>query len=391
MKRLNGAFGWSAAVILIVAIAAVLHYCKWVEIGRQVGYSETALRKPYLAAEEFLSRLGIETDVADGLALLDELPPTDTALLIAGSRRALSQRRLDSLMDWLRGGGHLIVVATAHWDDEANGSGDELLDRFDVKLYRAEEEGQDASVAATQRVVAELSEFGVPTPCDLGGSLATVSFRDEAQPSYASFPGDDYLDYTGQDEAGSAANDYGPQLLQIRVGDGRLTAITSTDLWRNRMIGCYDHAHVLRLLVQGSSRLHWLFNTEMPPLPLLLWQRYPEVLVLLVVCIAAWLWRVVPRRMPIAATPTQPRRRVLEHVTGVARFMWQQRRGDLLWTAARDAADPRIDDEVWLAQQAPRIGTAPDELYEFAARPPARRETRFVGALRALQQLRKNR
>jgi hypothetical protein len=47
--------------------------------------------------------------------------------------------------------------------------------------------------------------------------------------------------------------------------------------------------HVLRLLVQGSSQLHWLFNTEMPPLPLLLWQRFPEALVLFAIGVAAWL------------------------------------------------------------------------------------------------------
>lgn len=391
MKRFSGTLGWSAGVIVIVVIAAVLHFCKWVEIDRRSGYSEVALRKPYLAAEAFLDRLGIETEVADGLTLLDTLPPTDTTLLIAGSRRALSQRRLDGLEAWLREGGHLIVVASAYWDDETNSSGDELLDRYDVKLHRTQAAHDTRTVTALPRAVAELVETGAATSCDAGGSLATVSFRGDAQLSYASFPDYNYLAYTGDDEAGSAANDYGPQLLQIRVGDGRLTAITSTSLWRNRMIGCYDHAHVLRLLVQGSSRLHWLFNTEMPPLPLLLWQRYPDALLVLIVCIAAWLWRVVPRRVPVAAVLAQPRRRVLEHVTGIARFMWQQRRSDLLWAAAREAADVRIQDDGWLVQQAPCIGTSADELRELAARPPAAREARFIGALRALQQLRKKR
>jgi hypothetical protein len=391
VKPSSGALGWILGAILIVVIAAVLHFCKWIDIARAVGYSEAAQRKPYLAAEMFLSRLGTKTDVADGLSLLDDLPPTDATLLIAGSRRALSERRLDGLTRWLRRGGHLIVVASAYWDDETQSSSDELLDRYDVKLRRTERADTgsrgDSQLA---RVVVDLAQIGDATPCDAAGSLATLSFRDTPQPSYASFPGDDYLEYTGDDETGSAANDFGPQLMQIRVGDGRLTAITSTNLWRNRMIGCYDHAHVLRLLVQGSSQLHWLFNTEMPPLPFLLWQRFPEALVLLAICLAAWLWRVVPRRLPVAATAPEPRRSAREHVTGIARFMWQQRRGDILWAAAHDAADPRIKDAAWLAQQTPRLGASADALQELATRSPGRRETRFVSALRALQQLRKN-
>jgi hypothetical protein len=384
VKR-GSTLGWSAAVLLVVAVAAVLHFCKWVDIDRRVGYSEAAQRKPYLAAEMFLARLGIKTEVADGLTLLDALPPPHTTLLIAGSRQALGQRRLDGLVSWLQGGGHLIVVASSYWDDKTNSSGDELLDRYDVRLHKTPEAPRNPT--RRRRSVVELGQ----STCDASGSLATVSFRGDAQPSYAAFPGDDFLEYGGDDEAGSAANDFGPQLLQIRVGEGRLTAITSTNLWRNRMIGCYDHAHVLRLLVQGSERLYWLFNTEMPPLPLLLWERFPTALLLLAVCVGAWLWQVVPRRVPAAARSQQPRRRVREHVTGIARFMWQQRRGDLLWAAARDAADPRIRDEAWLAQQAPRIGTSPEALLELAKQPPPQREARFVGALRALQQLRKSR
>jgi hypothetical protein len=49
--------------------------------------------------------------------------------------------------------------------------------------------------------------------------------------------------------------------------------------------------------------------------------------------------------------------------------MWQQRRGDLLWTAARDAADPRIQDAAWLAQQATRLGAPADALQDVATRP----------------------
>jgi hypothetical protein len=113
MKRVTPALGWLVGVILIVAVAAVLHFCKWVEIAHDVGYSQTALRKPYLAAEKFLARLGVETEVADGLGLLDALPPKDATVLIAGSRRALSERRLDGLVEWLHSGGHLIVVASA--------------------------------------------------------------------------------------------------------------------------------------------------------------------------------------------------------------------------------------------------------------------------------------
>ena len=167
MKR-SGALGWSVGVILIVVIAAFLHFCKWVDIDRSAGYSEP-LSKPYLAAAMFLSRLGIKTDVTDGLSLLDALPPTDATLLIAGSRRALSERRLDGLVEWLRRGGHLIVVASAYWDDETESSTDELLDRYDIRLRRTEAaESGPSGASGLARVVVDLAQIGDATPCDAG-------------------------------------------------------------------------------------------------------------------------------------------------------------------------------------------------------------------------------
>ena len=105
---------------------------------------------------------------------------------------------------------------------------------------------------------------------------------------------------------------------------------TTLNLWRNRIIGCFDHAHLLRWLVEDRPVLWWLYNTEMPPLYRLIWQRWPMVVMLGIVLVALWVWRSGYRITEKSAEQDPLRRELMEHVDGVARFLWQQGEADSL-------------------------------------------------------------
>ena len=125
---------------LIVAAAGIaLYFTPWVEKAVDNGYDTEALRRPYLAAEQFLAEFAVEVKAKDGLELLDDLPPLDHTLLIASSRRSLSERRSEALMAWAAAGGRLILVASEKWEDVAE----------DVAEDVVEDAATDSSVAGS--------------------------------------------------------------------------------------------------------------------------------------------------------------------------------------------------------------------------------------------------
>lgn len=323
--------------IFAVGIAVVIYTMEWVEETHNDGYSVEALRNPYLAAEQFLDKFEVEVESRDGLALLDELPAADHTLLIASSRRSLSERRVNDLIEWVHRGGRLIALATEFWDDDAASSGDLLLDQLGVRVM--ELEGESGEVAARSgavplEVLEELVEKG-SCPGDRG--LARISLADEEQDITVSLGTWSSLLYEGEHEVSYAENAAGPQLLYLDVGDGAAVVLTSLGLWRNRQIECHDNAHLLRWLTDDRPKLWWLFNTEMPALPIMLWQRWPVAVVLLGIWIAFWIWRSGYRQQRIPAPGEAARRELVEHIDGVARFYWQQDASEGLIAAMRTA------------------------------------------------------
>ena len=67
---------------------------------------------PFLAAEQFLERSGESFEVKRSFSSLDELPGTDTLLVILASRDGISQNRRDNLKRWVNDGGTALLLAT---------------------------------------------------------------------------------------------------------------------------------------------------------------------------------------------------------------------------------------------------------------------------------------
>ena len=336
-----GTFTWAIFGLIAVAASAALYFSEWVEKTIDNGYTAEALRQPYLAAEQFLAKFSVEVKAQDGLELLDELPPREHTLLIASSRRALSERRSDALLEWAASGGRLILVAQESSEDTAARSGDRLLDELEVHVFELTDvEALEVDTIGDNEVARNLTEIVLDTLegnllCGTPESLSQVNLPDQEQNITVSFHGRRFLVYDGDLEYSYAENLAGPQLLYLVVGEGSVIVTTTLDLWRNRIIGCHDHAHLLRWLVDDAPIVWWLYNTEMPPLYRLIWQRWPIVVMLGIVLVALWVWRSGVRITRQSAEPDPARRELMEHVDGVARFLWQQGRADSLLEALR--------------------------------------------------------
>jgi len=354
----------------------VVYLSPWVTVEHNAGFSEEAVRNPYMAAEEFLSRFDVDVERENGLALLDDLPSTADTILIASSRRSLSTRRLDALTDWVYDGGALIVRATDLYDDDRDDKGDELLNRFGIWLYEAEnsssetetstsvgeaiagiEKGEEADlkpkVETPKNFGDVLRAMDVPKDnCKYSPGLTAIDFEGEDRELQANLSTSRHLYFEDEQDYIYSANDSGAQFVYVPHGQGSIYVLTSLNQWRNRNIGCFDHAHFLRTITGGTPTLWLMFNTDIEPWYKLIWQQWPVAVFLTFLWLMLWLWRSAYRSARIESAKPIERRAVMEHIEGMSRFLYQQGELGLLLSGLRsecfrgDPKDPKQKDHL---------------------------------------------
>lgn len=283
------------------------------------GPSPEALGNPYLAAEHFLRQQGLAVERASGLERLSDLPPKDRSLLLLGERDNMTPRQVDQLLDWAKSGGHLLVVAEALWDEETAKSGDLLLDSLHI-----------------QQTLSDESEQPAPARKQKKPDLTKLYVDNETAPAYFSFDTDFNLTdpkHLAQFSANSARSSH---LMQLNLGQGRVTVVTDSDLWKTPGIGQHDNAWLLWYLNQGTD-VSLLFNSDVDDLFTLLMRYFPQALVALAALIALALWQAGMRQGPIQAPAPKARRQLQEHLQASADFLLRRSgQGTLLHALQRD-------------------------------------------------------
>ena len=329
-------------VTLVGALSVWLYNTEWVDLRANEGYTVDAMLNPFLGAGLFLERLQVEIESSPGLQLLDALPPVSHALLTASSWRTLSPRRVEALIEWVEHGGHLIMQGTTPWNAQRESSGDPLLDFLQVQVHeRPELSDELAASTDTQRAREELTEMAqaninANTLCGPVEDLVELRFSEDDDGVVALFSSYRSLVDAGERAFAAASNGHGTQVLQFEVGDGTITVMTTLRLWRNRRVECHDHAHVLRMLVGTRQKLWWLYDTELPALPILIWRNAALVVLGTLALIGLITWRAGFRFGPPLAREAQDRRQLMEHIDAVARFYWQYRSSDELLDELRE-------------------------------------------------------
>ncbi len=421
---------WILAVV-VAALGAGFAWlwwvAEWVEVEVPMGYSEEAWRNPFLAAQLLLEQNDKGFERRSGLHSLDNLPDADSALLITGGRRTLGDQRVTELLDWVRRGGHLLLLADSFWDEQQEASDDPLLDALNIRLVSADDDAGDADevqdevdLVLDEAMFDSWVEAAGAAVCPGDAQLASYQLDSLDSPfeevsvgpavGYALFPTDRRLIANGEQSLLTADNETGLQLLQQGLGSGRVSVITDSRQWRNARIQCFDHAHLLLYLVGEAPNLYWLYHVAVPSLPMLIWQQFPATLLLLLVLMLFALWYALIRDGALRPVPDQPRRSLLAHVSGSANFLWRQGEAQALVDAAglpllamiEQASQRRgIPEQTLLQQLSRQAAIAPDDLNVlldgtplgcWLDRPVRRtrwREHEFLETLQALQALRK--
>ncbi|WP_122728596.1 DUF4350 domain-containing protein [Pseudomonas canadensis] len=287
------------------------------------GPSPEALANPYLAAEHFLRQQGLTVERANSLERLATLPAKGNSLLLLGERSNMSPRQVEQLLGWAKSGGHLLLVAEALWDEETGKSGDLLLDRLYIHqtLSDEPEEPAPSSNKALKKKAPDLTKL----------------YIDNENPSaYFSFDTDFNLTdprHLAQFSANSARSSH---LMQLDLGEGSVTVITDSDLWKTPSIAKYDNAWLLWYLNQGKA-VTLLFNTDFDDLFTLLMRYFPQALVALATLIILGLWRAGQRQGPVRKPADYARRQLQEHLKASADFLLRRSgQGTLLHALQRD-------------------------------------------------------
>ncbi|WP_231423786.1 DUF4350 domain-containing protein [Pseudomonas sp. Leaf59] len=283
------------------------------------GPSPEALANPYLAAEQFLRGQGLVVEHAHGLDRLADLPAKGNSLLLLGERGNMTPRQAEQLLDWARSGGHLLLVAEALWDEETDKSGDLLLDRLHIHQWLSDDPEE-------------------PAPARKGSKpdLTKLYVDNETAPAYFSFDTDFNLTdptHLAQFSANSARASH---LMQLNLGQGRVTVVTDSDLWKAPIIGQHDNAWLLWYLNRDTA-VTLLFNSDVDNLLSLLMHYFPQALVTLAALIVLALWQAGMRQGPVQTPAPKARRQLQEHLKASADFLLRRSgQGTLLQALQRD-------------------------------------------------------
>ena len=275
--------------LLALGVAWFLNNFERLPMKEHVPPSGEARLRDFLAAERFAERMGLRSRELRSLPELDQV--RSGVLLMPNRRQGLDPARVQRMLAWVHGGGHLVVEA------EFLGVDDPLLDALSVK--RSEGKPQ------------EKPDF-----------IDRITL-------YSPFP---------------TQLKVGDKLVSFQRGRGIVTVASSLHFARNTHIGRPANAELFWkvLSLTPSNELHVFFRPQRLSLSGFLMQHAPTVLAAAAALLALWLWRIAPRFGTVMPDLPPSRRRLLDHLRATGRYYWSQGLRARLVVAARDAALRRI-------------------------------------------------
>ncbi|KPH02327.1 hypothetical protein AEQ67_02090 [Pseudomonas sp. RIT-PI-q] len=316
---------WLAAGVLTAVLLGALSvylYLKATPYQAEIdhGPSPEALANPYLAAEHFLRKQGLNVSHANSLDILPTLEPHQHSLLLLGDRYNMTPRQIDQVMNWTRAGGRVLFVAQSLWDEKTGQSNDLLLDR--VQLH--------------QSLSKDLRDPPPDILDDPYPKLTKLYLEDENAPAYASFDTAFHLEDPKNLAQSWANSGKATHMMQLNHGLGSIIVVTDADLWKNPAITLYDNAWLLWYLT-ADTKVTLLFNIHYDSLLSLLLRYFPQALVALLALIGLGFWRVGVRHGPVLEPAPRARRQLQEHLRASADFMLRRKgQGNLLHALQQD-------------------------------------------------------
>ncbi|MDY7561757.1 DUF4350 domain-containing protein [Pseudomonas sp. 10B1] len=306
------------AIIALAGRYFFSHFERYSEVIDH-GPSPAARANPYLAAEQFLRQRLVPVNVTHVISNLPDARSDQRTLLLLASRENMTPRQVDQLLNWTKSGGHLLFIAEQLWDEHKGRSGDLLLDRVQVhQVLSANLQAPDHRNSNPLKPSSDLL-LASPPPSE-SPQLTKLYLENESDPAYFSFDTRFHLE-DPKDHAQTWANSDGStHMMQLVYGDGLITVLTDSDLWKNNAIDHFDNAWLLWYLTQHSA-VTMLLQVEHGDLFSLLLRYFPQAIITLALMTGLLLWHIGMRHGPLQAPESRARRQLVEHLRASADFL----------------------------------------------------------------------
>ena len=349
MPNANRLFLWLLGVLLLGGVA---WYAWWFTTNFEqrskevrVDISPEARKNRYLAAEHFLRQIGQSVQSHAGRDIFSLNPSVDDVIFLGSNSGLFLKRNHDELSDWVKAGGQLILTPDASSGEE--GEGFVLLEQLGVELVLVDEQDTEGSCdedsGSCDEEAAVTDSAGEEADDSDGDEIkkVTVSFRAEHAGDFkAAFLADRYLNDTQElAEVVVGTTDSQAKLLRYSVGNGSVTVLSDTGLFRNDAIGELDHAYLLHQLLYTSGKVWIFYSADMPSLLMLLWQRAPYLSLIVITLLLMAGWLMLLNSGPRLKPQHEPRRNLLEHLDSTAEYSWRIDKARQLFADNRHAVE----------------------------------------------------
>jgi hypothetical protein len=312
---------WSLLAVTVISTLLTLWFLQNFEQAPSSHWEaaqKEARRNPYLALERLFGQLGRPVTRLESPASLDALLAGGVLILDENRRRNVNPERAGRLLDWVQGGGYLIVAAEEVGDDP-------LLAKLGVSRYKA----SPAMQCPAEETVEKPAEKTPPAKPGIAKTPQPIEFRLPGSDTSYRFSrhGNGLTSSTPEPEWRAGLSDQRNAVLHYTWGQGRITVLDGLQFLDNRQIGNLDHAELIWALLQQyqpQGELRLASRMEVPTL----WQWLIEsawmVLISAALLIALWLWRIIPRFGGTLATPVTERRDLVQHLAAIGRSVWRE-------------------------------------------------------------------
>ena len=385
------------AVILLLITALLVWFFNNYEqytTERNLGLTGKAASNEFYAAELFLAKYDMQVKSYDSILTMKELPNTNDVLFIPTQRFDLGDDRVSELMEWVKKGGHLVVLArySKSEDEESN---DVLFERLGVRAQREYSENifADLFLENIDDIEDVLDEAEQDSYSDAASGENTDSEADTGDEPLSKNQTDESDNASGEetekvdkrserekfeskvtpvivkvndkiedkkvyfnqnkwmqnessfDTSWTVDGENGAQLLEFKIDEGWVTLLSDIRFLTNRYIDKFDHAAFLYTIVHidDSNRKLWILrNDDSPSLFALLVSHAQSAMVMFFIFIFAWLWYVSRRFGPVAPDSQAIRRSMSEHITSSGNYQWRNNNRTELLESVQKALHEQI-------------------------------------------------
>ncbi len=284
-------------LFLCAAAAVVFVSCDYVEVEREIGFKGKARVNPWLAAERYAERSGIEVKSVISWTA----PEWSDATWFLPAPVLSNASFVSRVEEWVMEGGHLILLvekAGADRNDWSNYSEEPVLE---PPLFRM------------------LERAGIKLDLKPTGSEVTAD--------RIRFKGESYKVDAASKSAVSAGKGKPGVFASRALGDGRISVVTDSRIFRNRWIGDEEHAALLDALLSATEyagTCGFMRGTGLSFFAMLAEHLWP-LLVGLGLLTVVWLWKNLGRFGPVEPAATAPVLRGYEyHLEALGDFQWRR-------------------------------------------------------------------